>query len=97
MAVNGATITDEACEEFPAITLDKDVTSGPTALGGGRYEMVYTLTATNSGAGDGTYSLTDELTFGAGITIDSVSPGQHGSGLDRRPTPPGTGSRRPQW
>ena len=35
--------------------------------------MVYTLTTTNSGAGDGTYSLTDELTFGAGITIDSVA------------------------
>ena len=70
-STNGSTITDEACVELPAITTDKDLTSGPTPVGAGRYELVYSVTATNAGAAAGTYDLADALTYGEGTTIVS--------------------------
>ena len=58
--------------ELPAITTDKDLTSGPTPVGAGRYELVYSVTATNAGAAAGTYDLADTLTYGEGTTIVSA-------------------------
>src|SRR5690606_3086718 len=70
---NGSSVSDTDCAPTPAVTVDKAVTSGPTPQGGGSFEVVYTLTATNTGAGSGTYSLHDILRYGAGITVESAT------------------------
>ena len=57
LSVGGNTVTDEACEEFPAVVVDKQVTGTPTPLGANQYEVVYEVTATNTGAGAGVYDL----------------------------------------
>ena len=71
LTVNEASIDDTDCDEPPAITIDKEA-SGPDALGGAEFEVTYTLTVTNTGAGDGVYELADELLFGDGIVIVSA-------------------------
>jgi hypothetical protein len=56
----------------PIINLAKTV-NGPAALqGDGSYNVLYTITATNTG-GPGVYDLVDTFSPGAGITIDTAT------------------------
>ncbi|WP_194288496.1 DUF6923 family protein [Ornithinicoccus halotolerans] len=73
LEIDGQTLEDEDCEAFPATTIDKEVASGPTALGNGEYEVVYELTVTNSGAGADVYDLDDELRYGGDVSIVSTT------------------------
>ena len=60
--IDDTTFEDTACQPFPAIAVDKEVTDGPTPLGGGQYQVVYTVTATNTGPRRGpTTSMTPDL------------------------------------
>ena len=88
VTTNGSTITDEACEEFPSTTVDKEITSGPTPTGSGLYEIEYTLTVENSGAAPDVYDLTDALEYGIGMTIISSEVVN---------TTPGTIAVNPAW
>lgn len=74
LEVDQETFEGEACEDFPAVTHTKDLTSGPTPLGGGQYEVGYTLTVTNNGTGEGTYDLDDTLEYGEAVTVIETSP-----------------------
>jgi len=68
--VNDVDIAESACAPTPGgPVVTKKVTSGPKALGDGDYEIKYTLTVTNAGAGVGTYDLRDEIKFGTGLTV----------------------------
>uniref|UniRef100_UPI0023F322BC DUF7933 domain-containing protein n=2 Tax=Desertimonas flava TaxID=2064846 RepID=UPI0023F322BC len=74
MDVNGSDADDSACQPLPASpTHTKAVTSGPTALGGGAYQMVYTLTVSNAGSTAGAYDLSDTLRFGGAVTVTSAT------------------------
>jgi uncharacterized repeat protein (TIGR01451 family)/LPXTG-motif cell wall-anchored protein len=63
----------EACEELPdpLITVDKEVTSGPTqsSPGSSTWTVGYDIVISNDGDGPGTYDLTDVPAFASGITI----------------------------
>jgi uncharacterized repeat protein (TIGR01451 family) len=69
------TVSDDACGSTPAaaLTLSKQIVSGPVDLGDGTYRVVYDVVVTNTGDGPDAYMLDDQLRFGAGITILSAS------------------------
>ncbi|MEO1056175.1 MAG: hypothetical protein AAFY28_04595, partial [Actinomycetota bacterium] len=81
--LNTATVTwrdneqsSEACEPIPdpAITVEKDVATGPTYNSGtGVWTITYDVVATNAGPGPGTFDMSDTTTFGAGTTITTIS------------------------
>ncbi|WP_434447147.1 hypothetical protein [Lentzea sp. E54] len=57
-----------ACAALPTAGITKVVSPGsPVANGDGSYTIGYDVTITNTGSTEGTYDLTDELRFGAGI------------------------------
>jgi len=61
-------IQDEACEELPSITHEKEFTS-MTQTGSNSWEVKYTITVTNDGGATGTYDLNDDTTYDDDITI----------------------------
>ena len=66
---------NDACTGLPdpGINLAKEV-DGPAVLqGDGSYDVIYTITATNSGDGPGMYDLVDTFSLGAGITLNSAT------------------------
>lgn len=65
----GLTQVRDACRELPHITVEKAVSSGPTALGNGQHQVSYTITVTNDGVGAGAYTLTDQLAFGENVSV----------------------------
>ena len=75
----GGDASDDACANIPVpvITTTKTVVAAPAQpvqVGAGyQYTVDYTVTATNSGDGLGTYTLLDAPSFGAGVTIDSMA------------------------
>ncbi len=72
--VNEVDAGEEACSPPPGTPVHvKEVTTPPTALGGGVYEVGYTLTVSNHGAGAGAYDLADALQFGEATTITAAT------------------------
>ncbi|WP_035812384.1 SdrD B-like domain-containing protein, partial [Jiangella gansuensis] len=63
---------DDACAELPSIDIDKTVSAGPTANGDDTWTITYDLVATNSGQGDGDYTITDQLRYGEGIVVEDA-------------------------
>ncbi|TDE02561.1 SdrD B-like domain-containing protein [Jiangella asiatica] len=61
---------DEACAEPPSIDIDKTVSSEPTANDDGTWTITYDLVATNSGQGDGVYTVIDQLRYGEGFDVE---------------------------
>ncbi|HMQ96941.1 MAG TPA: SdrD B-like domain-containing protein, partial [Candidatus Nanoperiomorbaceae bacterium] len=61
-------ITDEACGDLPIIEMEK-VLNSIIPLADGTYAVNYTITVTNTGGSDGTYSLTDTPQFDDDVTI----------------------------
>ncbi|NOV97369.1 DUF7507 domain-containing protein [Isoptericola halotolerans] len=77
---NAATLTDENgnetvdtdCGPLPSISIDKQLVGDPSESGG-TWTVTYEITATNDGAAEGIYTLTDRLRFGAGLDITSAA------------------------
>lgn len=77
---NTSTLTDEAgldeddqaCAQPPSIDIEKTVSAGPTANGDGTWTITYDLVATNDGAGDGVYAISDRIRYGDGIVVESA-------------------------
>ncbi|MDR7385619.1 DUF7507 domain-containing protein [Promicromonospora iranensis] len=63
---------DQACAPIPSIDITKSVVGDPVAGKDGEWTITYEIKATNSGAADGKYTLTDRLRFGAGIEVTSA-------------------------
>jgi len=74
--VNEADLSDnDACTDVPTpdINLAKTVNGPATREANGTYTVVYTVTATNNGAGPGVYDLTDTFSPAAGVTFNSAT------------------------
>ncbi|MFJ8043942.1 isopeptide-forming domain-containing fimbrial protein [Kitasatospora sp. NPDC096147] len=86
----GGTQTSRACVETPSVTITKTFTQQPTPVPGqaGTYEVRYDLTVANTGAGPGSYTLSDTLKYGTGLTVTSAT------GTN---TTPGGLPVRPDW
>ncbi|TDD68591.1 hypothetical protein E1262_15165, partial [Jiangella aurantiaca] len=77
---NTSTLTDEsgleeddqACAEPPSIDIDKTISAGPTSNGDDTWTITYDLVATNTGQGDGVYTITDQLRYGEGIVVEDA-------------------------
>lgn len=77
---NAATLTDENgnetvdtdCAPLPSIAIDKQLTTDPVESEG-EWTITYEITATNSGATEGIYTLTDQLRFGDGLEVVSAA------------------------
>ncbi|WP_407320684.1 hypothetical protein UQW22_09345 [Isoptericola halotolerans] len=70
---NGNETTDTDCGPLPSISIDKQLVGEPTQGSGGTWTVEYEITATNDGAAEGEYTLTDRLRFGAGLDITSAA------------------------
>ena len=68
----GETIDDTDCANLPDISVAKTVSAGPVANGDGTWTVTYDVVATNDGGADGTYTIDDQLRFGAGVVIASA-------------------------
>lgn len=77
---NAATLTDEAgneqtdtdCAQLPAFDIAKQVVGKP-AVSGDRVTTSYEIVVTNTGAASGAYVLRDQLRYGAGLTVQTVT------------------------
>ncbi|MBN0038711.1 hypothetical protein JN535_00815 [Cellulosimicrobium cellulans] len=87
---NGETQGDDVCATLPLIDVTKTVSAGPTPNGDGTWTVTYDVVATNSGAADGTYDVTDRMTADGDITVvsgavvsapDGVTPSATWTGL----------------
>eukprot|EP00903_Cladosiphon_okamuranus_P000629 g627.t1 len=65
-------IADDACGDLPNLILDKEL-GAVTANGDGTYTVTYTVSVTNNGGADGSYTLTDTPSFDDDVTINSGS------------------------
>ncbi|WP_165362446.1 DUF7507 domain-containing protein [Promicromonospora panici] len=65
----GGTQTDTDCAPVPSIDITKSVIGDPVAGPNGQWTVTYAITAVNTGAAAGEYTLTDRLRFGAGIQV----------------------------
>lgn len=63
--------TDQACAPIPSIDIAKSVVEGPTPNGDGTWTVTYEVVATNSGAADGTYEVTDRMTAAGDLEVVS--------------------------
>ncbi|MFJ2521357.1 hypothetical protein ACIOWF_20510 [Cellulosimicrobium cellulans] len=92
----GETEEDQACAPIPSIDITKTVSAGPTPNGDGTWTVTYDVVATNAGAADGTYEVTDRMTAdgdlevrsGAVVTApDGVTPNAAWTGLGAEGAP----------
>jgi len=65
-------IQDEACEELPYVTHEKDLTS-ITQTGATSWEVKYTIEVNNTGGAAGQYDLSDEIAFEDDIVVTCVN------------------------
>ncbi|MFI6426246.1 hypothetical protein [Promicromonospora sp. NPDC050880] len=68
----GGTQTDTDCAPVPSIEITKSVIGDPVAGKDGTWTVTYAITAVNTGAAAGEYTLTDRLRFGTGIRVASA-------------------------
>ncbi|PHI17998.1 hypothetical protein CEQ90_20235, partial [Lewinellaceae bacterium SD302] len=61
-------ISDDDCGDLPNIELEKEFVSA-IPNGDGTYDVTYTVTVSNNGGADGTYTLSDTPEFDADVTI----------------------------
>lgn len=76
MTVGGQTTTDQGCANLPNLNFDKSIAAvTPVAGQPGEYDVDYTLTVSETGNADTSYSLNDTFAFGSSV---SVVPGSVG-------------------
>jgi uncharacterized repeat protein (TIGR01451 family) len=68
----GGTIVDTDCAGVPSIDIAKAMDGAPVKGANGHWTVNYTITVQNDGAAAGQYTLTDQLRYGAGITVLSA-------------------------
>ncbi|GAA1993105.1 hypothetical protein GCM10009718_33460 [Isoptericola halotolerans] len=87
---NGEVEPDQACARVPSIDVDKTVSAGPTPNGDATWTVTYDVVATNGGAVDGTYEVTDRMTADGDLEVvsgavvsapDGVTPNASWTGL----------------
>ncbi|KRD40615.1 hypothetical protein ASE27_19540 [Oerskovia sp. Root918] len=94
---DGEVEQDQACAPIPSIDITKTVSGGPTPNGDGTWTVTYDIVATNTGAGAGTYELTDRMTADGDLEVRSgavtttpegvtASPSWTGLGADTLPS-----------
>ncbi|MFN8018737.1 MAG: SdrD B-like domain-containing protein [Acidimicrobiales bacterium] len=88
LTVNGIDSEDQACAPAPNTSMTKALLGDPVVEADGSVTSTYAITVTNSGAGDDTYDLADDLRLGDGITVNSASVAN---------TTPGTITTDPAW
>lgn len=69
---NGNEQTDTDCAALPAFDIAKQITGTPS-VNRGQVTTTYQITVTNTGAATGEYVLRDQLRYGAGLAVRSVS------------------------
>ncbi|WP_261166461.1 DUF11 domain-containing protein [Microbacterium sp. Marseille-Q6965] len=69
----GGVEDDQACAPIPSIDIDKGVSAGPVPNGDGTWTVTYDIVATNDGAFDGTYRVTDRMTADGDLEVVSGS------------------------
>lgn len=62
---------DRACAEIPSIDISKTISAGPTPNGDGTWTATYDIVATNAGAAEGLYTITDMMTAGGDLEVVS--------------------------
>ncbi|WP_460980221.1 hypothetical protein, partial [Pseudactinotalea suaedae] len=66
----GSVEEDDACAPLPEFEITKSVTEdSPVRNDDGTWTVTYEVVVVNDGGGDGSYDLTDQLRFGAGIEV----------------------------
>ncbi|MDX2381720.1 MAG: hypothetical protein QNM02_18425, partial [Acidimicrobiia bacterium] len=104
-ALNAASLTstttgqdetnDEACNNFdePSTSWDKTVVDPGATYDAatGEWAIAYDVVVSNTGDGAGEYTLTDELRYGTGVVIGTVTASLDGSTDQTDPTAPGDG------
>lgn len=65
----GNVVDDDACVEATVPQIEKTVSSEPTPMGDGEYEVVYQIDVTNPHAGATEYDLDDVLMYGDAVTV----------------------------
>ncbi|UFU07360.1 LPXTG cell wall anchor domain-containing protein [Ruania halotolerans] len=66
---SGGTIVDTDCGYVPSTTITKTMDGDPVAGADGQWTVNYLITVVNDGAANGSYTLTDQLRYGAGIDV----------------------------
>jgi hypothetical protein len=69
LGTDGNVVEDDACVEATVPQIEKTVSSEPTPMGGGEYEVVYQIDVTNPHAGATAYDLDDVLMYGDAVTV----------------------------
>ncbi|WP_110589570.1 DUF7507 domain-containing protein [Microbacterium suaedae] len=67
----GGVDEDWACAPIPSIDIAKTVSEGPVANGDGTWTVLYDIVATNDGAADGVYSVTDKMTADGDLVVET--------------------------
>ncbi|WP_460980220.1 hypothetical protein, partial [Pseudactinotalea suaedae] len=66
----GSVEEDDACAPLPEFTIAKTVSEdSPVRNDDGTWTVTYDVVVTNTGAGDGSYDVSDRLRFGEGIEV----------------------------
>jgi len=68
---DGEVEEDQACAPIPSIDIAKTVSAGPVPNGDGTWTVTYDVVATNSGAADGVYEVTDRMTADGDLEVVS--------------------------
>lgn len=68
----GGTQTDTDCAPLPAFAIDKAITGQPS-VHDGQVSTTYDIVVTNTGTTTGGYVLRDQLRYGAGLTVKTVT------------------------
>lgn len=69
---NGNEQTDTDCAQLPAFDIAKQITGTPS-VNGDRVATTYEITVTNTGAAAGQYVLRDQLRYGTGLAVNTVT------------------------
>ncbi len=69
----GGTQTDTDCAPLPSIAIAKSIVGEPELAEDGTWTVTYEIVASNDGAEAGDYTLTDQLRYGAGITVTGAT------------------------
>ena len=84
--------TDQACAPIPSIDITKSVSAGPVPNGDGTWTVTYDIVATNAGAFEGVYDVTDRMTADGDMEIVSASVTSAPDGVTASPTWTGLGA-----
>ncbi|UFU07359.1 DUF11 domain-containing protein [Ruania halotolerans] len=89
---DGEVEIDEACGPPPSVDVSKSIADGPTPNGDGTWTVLYEVVATNAGAGEGDYDISDQMSASGDLEVitssitsapEGVTPSDAWTGLGR--------------